>query len=87
MEKRPGDLLKTKCLLVFEKYHTHLMDSTFKMLEAESTNTAVFSGGGLIGVLHAIGCFLNKLLKENVRFQWTERMTRDHSETKYTICG
>ena len=48
MEKKPGDLLKTKCLLVFEKYHTHLMDSTVKILEAESTNTAVISGGGLI---------------------------------------
>ena len=34
-KKRPGGLLKTKSLLVFDKFRTHLMDSIFKKLEAE----------------------------------------------------
>lgn len=85
-KKRPGGLLKNKSLLIFEKFRTHLMDSIFKKLEAENTDTSVIPGG-LTSVLQPLDVSLNKPFKDNVRTLWTEWMAGDHSEIEFTKSG
>ena len=68
------------------QFHTHLMDSIFKKLEAGKL-TLLSIPGGLTSVLQPLDVSLNKPFRDNVRSLRTEWTAGDHSENEYTKSG
>ena len=64
---RPGGLLRTRSLMVWDSFHCHLMESVKRKMQKEHCTDIAVIPGGLTSVIQPLDVCLNKPLKDRLR--------------------
>ena len=80
--KRPGALLRSNSLLVWDQFRAHLCDQVKQKLHSIRSHQAVIPGG-CTSILQPLDVSINKPFKSSIREQWnTWMISGDKTYTK-----
>lgn len=82
--RRPGALLKKKCLLVLDSFRGHTTEEVKKILKKGNTDLAIIPGG-LTSVLQPLHVCINRPFKAALKEMYTKWMAED--DHAYTPVG